>query len=72
MAILKKGTKITCPLCRDVMCSTTRDIYWGEKMKDSDFLVEVVSPICGDKPVCPHCNALFINNEKVHTENGWV
>ena len=72
MAILPKGTQITCPRKRHPVGTFNQDV------KTTGALLAITvdfepgqEVIAGDKMVCKLCNSSFFQQGKIHTSEGW-
>lgn len=76
MAVLKKGTELTCPKCEKVMCIVNRDIASGTMLKGSMF-TPVKGKVRNELPMeCPFDSEPFGKYSKrgtrLHTKTGWI
>ena len=76
--MLKKGTVITCPSCKDKVAVILRDCFSGEISDAKDFEFEKHQQINNhDLAKCRKCGADYIvqvlgSRTDIHTEGGWL
>ena len=78
--VIKRGTKIVCPLCKKVIGEFVRDVESGELLGTSNIVIYGRELKSGDEMKCPHCGFPYcvdvqigsIIGAVVHTEHGWV
>jgi len=78
--VVRRGTRIVCPLCRKVIGEFVRDVESGELLGTSNIVIYGREVKRGDEMRCPHCGFPYCVDVKigntigavVHTERGWL
>ena len=74
--MIRKGTKIVCPLCRRSIGEFTRDVKEGEVLSAENIEIYGKQVKDGDPMTCPYCGFPFCIETTIgaviHTEHGWI
>jgi len=74
--IVRKGTKIVCPLCKRVIGEVTEDLRSGDVISGKNIRIYGVELKIGDRLLCPYCGFPFGVETPlgglIHTEHGWA
>ena len=74
--MIRKGTKIVCPLCRRIIGEFTRDIKKGDVLGAENIAIYGRQVRNGEPMICPHCGFPFCVETTIgaviHTEYGWI
>ena len=74
--VIKRGTKIICPLCKRVIGEVTRDIKMGDVFDSTNIVIYGKEVKDGDPMICPYCGFPFCVETTIgaaiRTEHGWI
>lgn len=69
---VRAGSTVTCPECRAEIATTTRDIWSGHVLTESQFDFRPGFAVqSGDRCICRECRTPWYYSGCLHTSEGW-
>jgi len=78
--VIKKGTKIVCPLCKKTIGEFTKDVADWEVLGSDNMVIYNKKIKNGDPMICPYCGFPYCVEIKmggrigavIYTDKGWL
>jgi len=62
--VYRKGDRVLCPGCGDLIGALSRDLSWGERLSESMLNPDGQAPRSGERMVCRKCGAPYFDGHR--------